>query len=48
MTLKPLQRTVAALASLLLERRADLSTLRSLGMTGRQIAAASAWAPFRR
>jgi putative ABC transport system permease protein len=32
-----------ALASLLLERRADLSTLRSLGMTGRQIAAASAW-----
>lgn len=32
-----------ALASLLLERRADLSTLRSLGMTGRQIAATSAW-----
>jgi putative ABC transport system permease protein len=32
-----------ALASLLLVRRADLSTLRSLGMTGRQIAAASAW-----
>jgi putative ABC transport system permease protein len=32
-----------ALASLLLERRADLSTLRSLGMTGRQIAAVSAW-----
>jgi putative ABC transport system permease protein len=32
-----------ALASLLLERRADLSTLRSLGMTGGQIARASAW-----
>ena len=32
-----------ALASLLLERRADLGTLRALGMTGRQIAAASAW-----
>jgi putative ABC transport system permease protein len=32
-----------ALASLLLERRADLSTLRALGMTGRQIAHASAW-----
>ncbi len=32
-----------ALASLLMERRADLSTLRALGMTGRQIAAASAW-----
>ncbi len=32
-----------ALASLLLERRADLSTLRALGMTGRQIAGASAW-----
>lgn len=32
-----------ALASLLLERRADLSTLRSLGMTSRQIAAVSAW-----
>lgn len=32
-----------ALASLLLERRADLSTLRSLGMTGRQIARTSAW-----
>ncbi|MFZ4764284.1 MAG: FtsX-like permease family protein [Roseimicrobium sp.] len=32
-----------ALASLLLERSADLATLRSLGMTGRQIAAASAW-----
>lgn len=32
-----------ALASLLLERRADLSTLRSLGMTGRQISTASAW-----
>jgi len=32
-----------ALASLLLERRADLSTLRSLGMTARQIAATSAW-----
>ncbi len=32
-----------ALASLLLERRADLSTLRSLGMTRRQIAASSAW-----
>lgn len=32
-----------ALASLLLERRADLSTLRSLGMTGAQIARASAW-----
>jgi putative ABC transport system permease protein len=32
-----------ALASLLLERRADLSTLRSLGMTGYQIAVTSAW-----
>lgn len=32
-----------ALASLLLERRADLSTLRSLGMTGHQIAVVSAW-----
>lgn len=32
-----------ALASLLLERRADLSTLRSLGMTGGQIARVSAW-----
>lgn len=32
-----------ALASLLLERSADLSTLRSLGMTGRQIARTSAW-----
>lgn len=32
-----------ALASLLLERRSDLSALRSLGMTGRQIAVASAW-----
>ncbi|MCE9518765.1 MAG: FtsX-like permease family protein [Verrucomicrobia bacterium] len=32
-----------ALASLLLERRADLSTLRTLGMTPRQIAQSSAW-----
>ena len=32
-----------ALASLLLERRADLSTLRSLGLTGGQIARVSAW-----
>jgi len=32
-----------ALASLMLERRADLSTLRSLGMTSGQIARASAW-----
>ena len=32
-----------ALASLLLERRADLGTLRSLGMTGAQIARVSAW-----
>jgi len=32
-----------ALASLLLERRADLGTLRSLGMTGGQIARVSAW-----
>ena len=32
-----------ALASLLLERRADLSTLRSMGLTGGQIARVSAW-----